>query len=314
MTRVSDNPYTVLGVERTATAEEIRTAYRRLALQHHPDRNPGDATAEERFKAVSQAYATLRDPEARARLDRYGSEAARPNFETVDWQTVFREADVQVNWDRHQGMPRTGNGVFDVLFGMMTGMMRRTGLLPGEHREVNASIPLVLALMGGNTFVHVRGPSVCPECAGSGVAGGTRCSRCNGAGVLRNGSVVEVTVPPGVRHGTRLRMRGIGGPGRPPGDALVTLGIQLPAHTRLQGGDVHTSLFVAPFEANRGISANVFGRQVRVPAGTSDGAAIRVAGAGLGGDLIVTVRHDILRGIWRTIRSAFGRDRGVAHG
>src|SRR5690554_2585712 len=97
---VSNNPYEVLGVSRTATDEDIRSAYRRLAMQHHPDRNPGDAAAEERFKSVSEAYATLRDPDARARVDRYGSSAPRPDFNTVDWQTVFREADVQVDWDR----------------------------------------------------------------------------------------------------------------------------------------------------------------------------------------------------------------------
>mgnify|MGYP002621216110 FL=1 len=311
---VSNNPYEVLGVSRTATDEDIRSAYRRLAMQHHPDRNPADAAAEERFKSVSEAYATLRDPDARARVDRYGSSAPRPDFNTVDWQTVFREADVQVDWDRHQGMPRTGSGVFDVLFGMMTGMMRRSGLLPGEHREVSIQIPLSLARSGGTTHVHVRGPSVCPECFGSGVSSAERCGRCTGSGVLRAGSVVEVSIRPGVRQGSRLRLRGVGGPGRPPGDVLVSVAIQLPANTTISGGDIHTDVFVAPFEAQRGVSANVLGTTVRIPQGTKDSSQIRVPGAGLGGDMVVLIRHDLVRGVWRGIRDLFSGSRGAAHG
>ncbi len=311
---VTDNPYDVLGVSRTATPDEIRSAYRKAALQHHPDRNPGDQQAEERFKQVSQAYAVLRDPEARARLDRHGSAAPRPDFNNVDWQSVFREADVHVSWDRHQGMPRTGNGVFDMLFGMVSGMMRRSGLLPGEHREVTLQVPLHLARSGGTSHVHIKGPSVCPECRGAGAVSSARCSRCGGTGVLRQGSVVELKIPAGTGHGRRLRLRGVGGPGNPPGDALVTLDIQLPANTRLQGGDIHTEVFVAPFEAERGISTNVLGETVRIPAGTRSGQNVRLTGGGLGGDLVITVRHDLLRGIWRSLRGLFTGSRGVTHG
>lgn len=313
--QVTDNPYSVLGVPRTASADEVKSAYRKAAMQHHPDRNPGDRQAEERFKQVSEAYAVLRDPEARARLDRHGTAAARPDFNNVDWQSVFREADVHVSWEQHQGMPRTGNGVFDMLFGMVSGMMRRSGLLPGEHREFNSSIPLSLALTGGSTHVHIKGPSVCPECRGSGVHSNARCQRCNGAGVLRNGSVVELMIPEGVSHGRKLRLRGAGGPGNPPGDAIVTLDIQLPANTRLDGNDIHTDVFVAPFEADRGLHTDILGSTVRIPAGTENGGTVRLAGSGLGdGDLIITVRHDMLRGLWRSVRGFFSGNRGVTHG
>lgn len=312
--RAADNPYELLGVPRTATSDEIRSAYRKQALRYHPDRNPGDPAAEERFKQVSEAYALLRDPESRSRYDRHGTSAQQPDFNNVDWQSVFREADVHVNWDRHQGMPRTGSGVFDMLFGMVSGMMRRSGLLPGEHRELQASIPFTLARDGGETHVHIKGPSMCPDCLGAGVKHGTRCQRCTGTGVLRSGSVVQLKIPAGIGQGKKLRLRGIGGPGNPPGDALVTVDIQLPANTRLQGGDVHTEVYVAPFEASRGVQATVLGRSVNIPAGTDSGSTIRVPGGGLGGDMIVTVRYDLLRGIWRSLKDLFSGSKGVTHG
>ncbi len=312
--QVSDNPYKVLGVERSASEVEIKSAYRKLAMQHHPDRNPGDVQAEERFKQVSEAYAILRDPAARARYDSHGSAAPRPDFNNMDWQSVFREADVHVNWDRHQGMPRTGSSVFDMLFGVVSGMMRRSGLLPGEHRELTAAIPLKLARSGGTTHVHIKGPSVCPECRGSGSVDRSRCQRCAGSGVLRGGSVVELTVPAGVGQGRKLRLRGVGGPGNPPGDALVTLNIQVPSGTTLRGSDIHTDVYVAPFEAGNGLNADVLGQNVRIPAGTRNGQTVRVPGGGLGGDLIVTVRHDLLRGLWRSVRGMFSGNRGMQHG
>ncbi|MEX2502677.1 MAG: DnaJ domain-containing protein, partial [Trueperaceae bacterium] len=132
----SNDPYQVLGVPRDATADQIKTAYRRKALENHPDRNPGDADAEERFKRISEAYATLRDPDKRAWVDRGGHASGRPapDFQQVDWHDLFREADVKVHFP--EGAPRTGNAVFDALFGAMTGMLRNQGMLPGEDREV----------------------------------------------------------------------------------------------------------------------------------------------------------------------------------
>lgn len=309
--RVADNPYEILGVTPDAAPDEIRTSYRKLALQYHPDRNPDDSAAEEKFKQVSEAYATLRDPDARARFDRHGSAAERPDFATVDWQTVFREADVQVNWDRHRsGAPRTGNPVIDALFGAVTGMMRSSGLLPGEHRELAASIPYTMARSGGSTHVHIPGPSVCPECSGSGSSSGSRCQRCNGSGVLRSGSVVELQIPAGVRQDSKLRLRGVGGPGNPPGDAFVTLDVQLPANTYQRGRDIFTELSITPAEARTGLHTTVLGSKVEIPAGVRDGQQLRIAGGGLGGDLVITVRSNQLRGLWRKFTDLFTVPRG----
>ena len=302
------NPYEVLGVERSASADEIKSAYRKLALKYHPDRNPGDQEAEERFKELSEAYATLRDPASRERFDRYGTtrpEASRPDFSTVDWQTVFREADINIDWDARGGsMPRTGNLVFDMMFGALTGMMRNSGLLPGENRELTLEFPLEEARAGGTRRVRIPGPSVCPECRGRGVLDtGQPCATCAGQGVLRGGSHVDVSIPAGVRDGVKLRLKGLGGPGRPPGDVLVNVALRVPSNVRLAGNDIHVDVPVTPLEGSRGGTVTVLGVPIKLPVGAKDGEQVRVPQGGLnGGDMIVTVSLNVWKGLLRSVR------------
>lgn len=305
------NPYEVLGVPRDASPEDVKSAYRKLALRYHPDRNPGDKEAEERFKEISEAYALLRDPQARERFDRYGAtgpSGGQPDFSTVDWHTIFREADIPIDWDVRAGAPRTGNAVFDALFGAMTGLFRNAGLLPGENREILAQVPFALAREGGQRRVRVPGPSVCPTCLGRRSVGGAACPDCGGAGVRNGRAEVDVAIPAGVRDGTRLRLRGLGGPGNPPGDLFVRVKVTLPRRARLQGDDVHVDLYVTPGEATRGLRASYADVEVRVPPGTRDGSRVRVRGGGLnGGDLVATVHHDLWRGLARTASDWLGR-------
>jgi len=305
------NPYEVLGVTPEAGADEVKAAYRKLAMRYHPDRNPGNKEAEERFKQISEAYAVLRDPDARARFDRYGTTgngaAGAPDFSTVDWRTIFREADIPINWDAREGAPHTGNAVFDALFGMMTGLFRNAGLLPGETREIRVQVPLPLARSGGPRRVRVPGPSVCSTCHGQRTVSGATCPDCAGTGVRNGRAEVDVQVPAGVRDGTRLRLRGLGGPGNPPGDLFVKISVTLPTGARFQGDDVHTDIHVMPAEAARGVTARFAGQSVNVPAGTPDGGTVTVPGRGLGrGDLIVTVRHDFWRGAARAASDWLG--------
>ncbi len=312
MTRAPANPYDVLGVPQDASGDDIKAAYRKLALRYHPDRNPGDTQAEEQFKRISEAYATLRDPDARARFDRYGPDEARggyaPDFSTMDWQTIFREADIPMNWDAHGAAPRTGNAVFDALFGAMTGMFRNAGLLPGETREVTVRVPLALAREGGSRRVRVPGPSVCPRCRGQRIVDGERCPDCGGSGIRGGRAEVDVRVPTGVRNGTRLRLRGMGGPGNPPGDLFVRLEVQLPDSARMVGDEVHADLYLTPLEAARGLETLFEGVDVRVPGGLPEGRTVRVAGGGLGrGDLVVTLHHDVWRGLLRGAGDWFRR-------
>lgn len=298
------DPYERLGVGRDASADEIKAAYRKLAMRYHPDRNPGDREAEEHFKAISEAYATLRDPDKRAWVDRGGAAAGgpRPDFSTVDWQTIFEEANVRV--DLGQGAPRSGNAVFDALFGVMTGMLRQQGVLPGEDRAATATVDLTTARAGGSTTVRVPGPSVCAVCHGRRLAeDGRPCPACQGRGVRQRGNRVEVTVPSGVREGSKLRLRGLGGPGRPPGDAIVTARIELPPDVRRVGDELHAELSVTPLEAQQGVRTALLGVPVTVPSGARDGTTVRVPGGGLAGaDLNVTVRTRVWRGLARWAR------------
>ncbi len=305
----AQDPYDVLGVARDADAESIKRAYRQLALRYHPDRNPGDTTAEERFKTISEAYATLRDPDARRRFDTYGHVGrgpvgTQPDFSHVDWRVIFQEADIPMDWSRRGGVPTTGSFVFDALFRGVTTMFRQAGLLPGEHREVRARVDVATARAGGAKRVHVPGPVRCGTCAGAGRDADGACATCGGSGVLARGLDVDITIPPQVRSGTRLRLAGMGGPGQPPGDAYVEVVVDVPAGARLVGRDLFTEVFLTPLETARGVATNVLGMPVRLAAGLRDGQQVRVVGGGLGGDLVVTVRTDVWRGLGRAALDA----------
>jgi len=294
------DPYGLLGISRQAGPDEIKAAYRRMAMQYHPDRNPGDKAAEERFKAISEAYATLRDPELRARYDRYGDSPARPDFSRVDWQTVFQEADIRIDLSK-MGMPRTGNIVFDALFGVMAAAWRRSGLLPGEDRAVSLEVGPEEARAGAMHRIHLPGPSVCPQCQGATPA----CPVCGGQGVVRSGAAVEVKIPRGVRPGAKLRLRGLGGPGSPPGDAFVTVQVRLPAGVLFDGQDLVTELPITVLEAARGTESRVLGLSVKIPARAKDGQVIRIPGGGLaGGDLLIKLKVAVWQGLWRKLRDA----------
>lgn len=326
--RQSSDPYQVLGVPRDADADTIKTAFRRQAMQYHPDRNPGDRAAEEKFKELSEAYALLRDPAQRQRYDRYGSQPepgyVRPEAGGVDWRTVFTEADIPIDWSRHAGAPTTGNAVFDMLFGMVTGFMRRSGMLPGETREVTLPLTLGEALAGASKRLDVPGPSVCATCGGSGraeagpavatsprpfeapvrTAASGACPSCGGQGVRRGTSAVDVTVPPRSSSGGRLRLRGLGGPGNPPGDLIARLVVRLPASATVVGGEVRDRLDLTPWAASSGATVDYEGVSVKVAAGTANGRSLRVAGAGIGGkDLVLTANVDVVSGLIRPARA-----------
>src|SRR5438309_3902683 len=165
--------YELLGVSPNASDEEVKRAYRRLARELHPDAKPGDPAAEERFKEVTLAYETLRDPERRRRYDMFGPEGVRGSG--------------AAGGDPFAGFGGGLGDIFDAFFGAGTGRTR-TGPVRGNDLEIQLQLQFEEAVFGAQREVQVRAPSTCPTCAGSGAKPGTTptvCSQCGGAGELR---------------------------------------------------------------------------------------------------------------------------------
>ena len=245
--------YEVLGVAETATQEEIKKAYRKLAQTHHPDANPGDESAEERFKEISEAYATLSDPEQRKEYDQVRRLAASGGFSGFGSGGPggfggFGGQQVRVE-DLQDLLG--GFGGFSDLFGF--GSQRsRTGPTRGADLATELTIGFEDAAFGVTTDVVVEGPATCSRCGGSGAEPGTtvttcptcggrgvvaqnqgffsfsqpcpqcggsgrlieqRCSQCRGTGTETRRRNVRLKVPAGVKDGTTLRLRGKGAPG-----------------------------------------------------------------------------------------------------
>jgi DnaJ-class molecular chaperone len=300
------DPYQVLGVPRDADDASIKRAYRERAMRDHPDRNPNDPAAAERFKLASEAYATLRDPESRRRYDTFvargGSaqqRAPQPDFSTVDWRAIFREADVPIEWTRYgtAGGAAVGNVIFDMLFQGVTRAFAHAGLIPGSHREVPLRIDLSTARAGGSKRVHLPGPIACPACRQQ-HRPLAECTTCGGSGTLAAGMTVEVRIPRGVRQGQKLRLAGMGGPGRPAGDAFVVVDFTLPSGVRTVGNDLHIDLTLTPLEAQVGGTRWAAGSLLSIPAGTRAGSTLVFPGLGVGGgSLHAHIRIDIWRGL-----------------
>lgn len=284
------NPYEVLGVARDASRDEIKKAYRKQALENHPDRNPNNPQAEARFKAASEAYAILRDPEQRQRFDRYGATTAgagfpagaagtargyvRPDFNNTDWESIFREANVNVQW--RGGAVRTGNVAFDALFSVMNQAMRQSGLLPGDDYTVSLTLSLQEAKKGVTRQVKAI-----------------------------TGGLLEVKIPANTKPEQKLRLKGQGGMGNPRGDLFIEPVIALPDNHRLDAdGTLHIRVAITPREARQGTRVQLLGQEITVPAGVTDGSSQTIRAGGLGADAHITFAVAMWRGLWRKTREA----------
>lgn len=307
--------YEVLGVNRDASDQELKSAYRKLALKYHPDRNPGDHTAEEKFKEASEAYQVLCDADKRAAYDRYG----------------------------HAGVGTAGAGGFggfaggvDLgdIFGDLFGEMFNMGGSPrasrqqrGDDLRFDLTIEFEDAMFGTQTEVKIRRLETCPTCSGRGSASGrgpSVCSQCQGRGQLRyqqgffsvartcgacggTGSIIgdpctgcrgetrvskelklTVKIPPGVEDGTRIRYAGEGDAGRangPKGDLYVVLAIHPHDFFERDGHDLRCVLPISFPQAALGADIEVQGIDgpvtLKVPEGTQSGKEIRVRGRGV---------------------------------
>jgi molecular chaperone DnaJ len=315
-TRTTRNLYEVLGVPKGASREEIKKAYRKLAREYHPDKNPGDKDAEERFKEVQAAYDVLSDAEKRKQYDAWGSPDGRPRFEPGGSFT-FDFGDL---------------GDLSDLFGGLFGAGRGSGAgrvraQRGADVEVEVSLSFEDSLKGVQTTIPVSVETVCSVCSGSGAKPGTAptiCPQCGGRGVVAeaqglfalshpcprcrgNGTVVEhpcercrgtgrerrtkrysVKIPAGVKDGTRIRLAGKGEAGYgggPAGDLYVVTRVALSKLFRRRGAaDLEIDVPVTYAEAALGATVEVptpDGRvSLKVPAGAQDGKLLKIKGRG----------------------------------
>jgi DnaJ-class molecular chaperone len=278
--------YAILGVKRGASDKEIRQAYRRLARKHHPDVNPGDKGAEEKFKEINAAYEVLSDADKRRKYDLYGDQ----------WQYAdqFEQA-------RRQGGPRwssSGRGVpfggfdldgfgdlGDLLGGLFKGTRTRSGR--GEDVQHMAEVTLAEAHRGTTRVLNMQAEEPCSTCGSSGRLVGAVCHVCQGSGVTMRSRRLEVKIPPGVSDGSRVRVAGEGRPGRGGARGDLYLVISVRPHERFsrRGDDLHTEVEVPLLDAVLGGEIAVptlKGKaMLKIPPLTQNGRVFRLAGLGM---------------------------------
>src|SRR5579884_2215952 len=307
--------YEVLGVSRNCTEAELKAAFRKLAMQHHPDRNPGDKDCEHRFKEINEAYDVLKDPDKRAAYDRFGHAAFEPGSGmgaggfSADFGSAFAD-------------------IFEGIFGMQGGGRRSSGRERGSDLRYNMEITLEDAFVGKTAQIRIPTSVTCEGCSGSGAKAGTKpkaCATCGGMGKIRHaqgfftlertcpscqgrGQVIDdpcracggagrvtrertlsVNIPAGVEDGTRIRLAGEGEAGLrggPAGDLYIFLSIEPHEFFQRDGADLHCRVPISMVAAALGGDFEVpaiDGSKVRVkvPAGTQTGRRFRLAAKGM---------------------------------
>lgn len=312
---MTDDPYEVLGVDRSATQDDIKRAFRTLAREFHPDANPGDEEAERRFKLIAHAYEILGDPERRNQFDRFG----------------------------HVGQQGQGFGggdafgdIFEAFFGGQSpfgggGRGRPAGPPPGSDVEVIVDITFEEAVLGGETSVELKLPTACVACEATGAEPGTDpegcptcegtgqvqrvrqsilgqmisasacpacmghgqviphpCSTCRGEGRTTEAKSFSIEIPPGVDNGARLRLsgRGAAGPrGGARGDLYVLLRVAAHDRFRREGDDLIEELWIPMTQAALGARFEYTtldgDEELVIPAGTRTGEEFRLRGRGV---------------------------------
>ena len=306
--------YEVLEVDRTAGEGELKSAFRKLAMKWHPDRNPGDKSCEPRFKEINEAYEVLKDPDKRAAYDRFGHAAFEnrpaggPGGFGPDFTSAFSD-------------------LFEGIFGM-GGARARSGRERGADLRYNMEIRLEEAYSGKTAQVRIPTSVTCEACSGSGAKTGTRpktCPTCAGQGRVRHaqgfftlertcpncqgrGQVIEspcpscsgsgrvtrertlsVNIPPGVEDGTRIRLAGEGEAGvrgGPAGDLYIFLSIGAHPFFQREGADLHCRVPISMVTAALGGEFEVpaidgTNTRVRVPEGTQSGRRFRIHSKGM---------------------------------
>ena len=308
--------YEVLGVQRSCSIEDVKAAYRKLAKEHHPDRNPGDSAAEHKFKEATEAYEILKDADKRAAYDRFGHAAFENGMggrgpQGFDFAASFTD-------------------VFDDLFGEFMGGGKRGGRRSnrGGDLRYNMEITLEDAYRGKSAEIRVPSAVPCGECDGSGAQAGTKpetcgtcsghgkvratqgfftiertcpkcrgqgrvvrnpCKGCSGIGQIQKERTLSVEIPPGVEEGTRIRLSGEGQAGLnggPPGDLYIFLSVKQHSIFQRDGQDLYCRVPIGFVTAALGGDIEVptlagNGTRINIPEGTQTGHQFRLRGKGM---------------------------------
>jgi molecular chaperone DnaJ len=308
--------YEVLGVERTASEEELKKAYRKLALQYHPDRNPNDKASEEKFKELSQAYEVLMDPQTRAAYDQYGHAAfgqrARGPAGFHDPADIFREVfgnssifdDFFGGGQRQPGGAHRGDDLrYDMELTFMEAAqgcekeitvtkMGECDTCKGSGAEQGATTKNCATCGGRGQVISSRGifniAQTCPRCEGRGRIVDKPCRACSGAGRRERTTKIKIKVPAGVDGGARLRSTGNGEAGvrgGPAGDLYVVLHVKRHEIFTRDGDDLICEVPISFAQAALGTEIEVptleATAEIKIPAGTQTGAVFRLKGMGV---------------------------------
>ncbi|MFW6172145.1 MAG: molecular chaperone DnaJ [Elusimicrobiota bacterium] len=306
--------YNTLGVSRDASQDEIKKAYRKLALKYHPDRTKGDKQAQEKFKEINQAYEVLSDPDKRKRYDQFGAEGV----------------DTDMGGGPGQGFGGFDFGGFSDIFeeffgggGFGTAGTRTRREYRGSSLKLEYELSLKEAFEGKNIKVKVlrqdpckecggsggdtstcstcqgRGTvtsgsgffqvkRTCPKCGGEGMEISNPCSKCRGTGLEANKDTISLKVPPGIHNGTTLRVAGQGNAGRhngPRGDIYVVIKIKPHPSIKRQGDDLLKKIYIdfpeAVFGSTKEIETLTGKKKIKIPSGIQSGTKLRLKKEGM---------------------------------
>ncbi|HEX5748970.1 MAG TPA: molecular chaperone DnaJ [Archangium sp.] len=307
--------YEVLGVQKNVSGQELKSAFRKVALQYHPDRNPGNKDAEEKFKEASEAYEVLSDPERRARYDRFGhagvggaagGDPFGGGFQGVNINDIFGEIFGDIFGGRG-GRGRVSNRGADLRFNLEISFEeaafgcrpkvpiprpKKCDTCSGSGSKSGAA-PKPCGTCGGSGelrftqgFFAVSRP--CTDCGGTGAVVPDPCGKCRGSGKVPSEEVIEVNIPPGVDNGTRVRLGGMGEPGDrggPPGDLYVTVIVREHSLFQREDYDVFCEVPISFTQAALGAKIDVptlDGKvKMTIPEGTQSGKVFRLKGKGI---------------------------------
>lgn len=305
--------YEILGVCRTASPDEIKSSYRKMALRYHPDRNPGDKAAEENFKEASEAYEVLRDPKKRQLYDQYGHQG----LEGAGFSGFGGFDDIFSSF----------SDIFEDFFGFGGGRRSRSRAQRGSDLRYDLRMSFMEAAFGTETEIIVDKMEVCPKCSGAACEPGTApeicsdchgsgqvsrtqgfftvrttcptcrgsgqkisspCRKCRGAGRIEIQKKVSVKIPAGVDSGSRLRLTGEGEPGAfggPPGDLYVFIHVEPHEFFIRENSDLICKVEISFIQAALGDTITVptltGEKKLEIPKGTQPGAVFRLRGEGI---------------------------------